>query len=107
LTWSSHKAATGGRGGWRGIGESGGDFCGLGAQSATNGRGFLTSGQKKLLELAAQSATFESAIVHQFFDNQNRSTPINDFGRRRITLRAEWLPCQTLHLLLKTRGEEF
>jgi hypothetical protein len=56
------------------------------------------------LELAAQSATFESAIVHQFFDNQNRSTPINDFGRRRITLRAEWEPCQTLHLLLKTLG---
>ena len=37
---------------------------------------FFIDGQKKLLELAAQSATFESAIVHQFFDNPNRSTPM-------------------------------
>jgi hypothetical protein len=40
------------------------------------------------LELAAQSATFESAIVHQFFDNPNRSTPIKGFDRRGIKLRA-------------------
>jgi hypothetical protein len=29
------------------------------------------SGQKKLLELAAQSATFDLATVHEFFDNPN------------------------------------
>ena len=61
-------------------------------------------GQKKLLELAAQSATFESAIVREFFDNPYRSTPTKDFDRRRITLRAEWEPCQTLHLLRITLG---
>ena len=39
------------------------------AQSAITGRGFLTGGQKKLLELAAPSATFNPAIVRSLFDN--------------------------------------
>jgi ATP-dependent helicase/DNAse subunit B len=45
------------------------------------------SGQKKLLESLPQSATFDAAIVHKFFDNPNRSTPTKHFDRRGVKLR--------------------
>jgi hypothetical protein len=66
---------------------------------------FFIGGQKKLLELAAQSATFESAIVHEFFDNQNRSTPTKALDRRRIALRAESKPWHPVGAAQNPGGE--
>jgi hypothetical protein len=41
-----------------------------------------------LVEIAYAMCYVRSAIVHEFFDNPNRSTPIKGFDRRGIKLRA-------------------